>query len=64
VHSEDEEPYTLEEFQRTWMSKLNNTHCVFISAQHKENVDELRNLIYERVKEIFKVRYPYNNFLY
>jgi len=64
VNPDDEEPYTLEDLQRTWMSKLNNTHCVFISAQNKDNVDELRNLIYEQVKAIFKVRYPYNNFLY
>jgi GTP-binding protein HflX len=64
LNPDDEEPYTLEELKRTWMSKLNNTQCVFISAQNKENVDELKNLIYEQVKEIFKVRYPFNNFLY
>lgn len=54
----------LEELKRTWMSKLNESKCVFISAQEKENVEELKEVIYEEVKEIFKVRYPYNNFLY
>jgi GTP-binding protein HflX len=46
------------------MAKMNNTQCVFISAQDKENIEELKEIIYEKVKEIFKVRYPYNNFLY
>jgi GTPase len=56
--------FTLEELKRTWMSKLNNTRCVFISAQEKDNIEELKKVIYEEVKEIFKVRYPYNDFLY
>lgn len=59
----DKSNYTLEELKRTWMSKLNN-RCVFISAQNKENIEELKQVIYEEVKEIFKVRYPYNDFLY
>lgn len=56
--------YTIDELKRTWMSKLNNTKCVFISATDKENIEELKHIIYTEVKEIFKVRYPYNNFLY
>jgi GTP-binding protein HflX len=58
------ENYSLEDLKRTWMSKLNNTRCVFISAQNKENVEELKGVIYKEVKDIFKVRYPYNDFLY
>ena len=62
---EDEgERYSLEELKRTWMSKMNNRNCVFISAQDKENIDELKSVIYEEVHRIFKIRYPYNNFLY
>jgi GTP-binding protein HflX len=53
------ENYSLEDLKRTWMSKLNNTRCVFISAQNKENVEELKEVIYKEVKDIFKVRYPY-----
>lgn len=46
------------------MSKLNDTTCVFISAQDKENIEELKDVIYKEVQRIFKIRYPYNNFLY
>lgn len=56
---------TLEDLKKTWMSKMEpQTKCVFISAQEKINIDELKEVLYEEVKEIFKVRYPYNNFLY
>ncbi|XOV66759.1 MAG: GTPase HflX [Fluviicola sp.] len=54
----------LEELEKTWMAKLPDAKCVFISAQNKENIDELRSVVYEEVKEIFQVRYPYHNFLY
>lgn len=67
-HPVDEEgneiQYSLDELKKTWMSKLNNTKCVFISAQNKENIEELKHVIYEEVHRIFKIRYPYNNFLY
>ena len=58
------ENYSLEELKRTWMSKLNGQLCVFISCQEKENIEELKKVIYEEVKRIFKVRYPYNDFLF
>ena len=56
--------YTLEELKRTWMAKLNNTKCVFISAQEKQNVEELKEILYKEIKDIFQARYPYHNFLY
>ena len=56
--------YSLEELKKTWMNKLENTKCVFISAQNKENIDELKRVIYTDVKTIFQERYPYHNFLY
>jgi GTP-binding protein HflX len=59
-----EQPMTLEELKRTWMSKLGENKCVFISAQEKSNVDELRDILYLAVKKIFEQRYPYHNFLY
>ncbi|MDP2385404.1 MAG: GTPase HflX [Bacteroidota bacterium] len=57
------ENLSLEELKRTWMSKMNND-CVFISAIEKDNIEEFRKIIYDRVKELHKKRYPYNNFLY
>jgi len=61
--------WTLEMLQNSWMSKMqeNNGHAqhiIFISATNRENLDELRNVMYEEVKKIHAVRYPYNNFLY
>jgi GTP-binding protein HflX len=58
-----QENLSLEELKKTWMSKLNQ-NCVFISAHTKENLDELKALLYERVKEIHVQRFPYNDFLY
>src|SRR5690554_1975220 len=58
------ENYTLEELKSQWMTKMSNSKCVFISAENKTNFDELKHVIYEEVKTIFQVRYPYNSFLY
>ena len=55
---------TLESLKKSWMSKMNKTKCVFISAQEKENVEELKSVLYEEVKAIFRIRYPYNDFLF
>ena len=55
---------SLDLLKKSWMSKLGPKRAIFISAQKKENMEELRGVLYEEVKEIFKVRYPYNNFLY
>jgi GTP-binding protein HflX len=60
----EEDHFSLEYLKKTWMSKMNKTKCVFISAQNKDNIEELKVVLYEQVKEIFRIRYPYNNFLY
>jgi GTP-binding protein HflX len=57
------ENVSLEELKNTWMSKLNE-NGVFISARNKENIEELKSLLYEKVKEIHVQRFPYNDFLY
>ncbi len=64
VEDGEEELPSIEELKKTWMSKMDATKCVFISAQDKTNVDELRDVMYEEIKRIFAIRYPYNNFLY
>ncbi len=53
----------LEELKRTWMAKLND-NCIFISAKTKCNVDELRDTMYRKVRELHVKKYPYNDFLY
>ncbi len=60
----EESRTSLEALKKTWMSKLNNTQCIFISATDKENIEELKSVIYEEVKRIFQIRYPYNHFLF
>ena len=56
--------YALAALKDTWMAKLSQHQCLFISAQEKENIDEFKKVLYEEVKAIFEVRYPYHNFLY
>ena len=53
----------LDELMKTWMAKLND-NCFFISAKERENIDELRDLLYKRVRELHVQKYPYNDFLY
>ena len=37
---------------------------VFMSAKNKEDISNLRDLLYDRVKDLHVKRYPYNKFLY
>lgn len=53
----------LDDLKRTWMAKLNND-CIFISAKQKHNIEELRNVLYKKVRELHVQKYPYNDFLY
>ena len=57
------ENISLEDLKKTWMSKSNND-AIFISALNKTHFEELRSLLYKRIKELHVKRYPYNNFLY
>lgn len=57
------ENFSLEELKRMWMSNLND-NCVFVSAKEKSNIDDLKALLYDRVKEIHVKRFPYNDFLF
>lgn len=55
--------YTLEDWKQTWMGK-NNAPAIFISAKEKQNIDALKNMLYQEVKKIHAFRYPYQNYLY
>ena len=69
------ENISLDELRRTWMAKVNEkivnrnekwtpTAPIFISAKKKENIDELRDILYKKVRELHVQKYPYNDFLY
>lgn len=57
------ENWTLEELMNTWMAKMND-NCIFISAREKMNIEELKTIVYDKVKELHVQRFPYNDFLY
>ena len=57
------ENVSLEELKRTWMGKI-STAPLFISAKKKENIDELRQVLYNNVRALHVQKYPYNDFLY
>jgi GTP-binding protein HflX len=61
---EEHHQLTLEELKASWMAKLDHEKTVFISAKEKINIEELRATLYQMVKEIHAVRFPYNSFLY
>ena len=58
-----EENYDLAQWKRTWMNKVGE-RAVFISAQDKNNIDELRRTLYRVAAEIHATRFPFNTFLY
>lgn len=57
------ENLSLDDLKRTWMAKCSGT-CVFISAKNKENIENLKELLYSKVREIHIARYPYDDFLF
>ena len=57
------ENITLEELMHTWMAKMDD-NCIFISAKDKSNLEDFRNMLYKKVRELHVQKYPYNDFLY
>lgn len=60
---ETKENISLEELKKTWMAKLDR-NCLFISAKQRENLNEFRDVLYRKVRELHVQKYPYNDFLY
>lgn len=46
------------EIQTSWLAKV-NAPAVFISAEKRQNLDQLRNAILEKIKIIYKERFPF-----
>ena len=57
------ENISLDDLKQTWMAKMGED-CLFISAKNKENIEELRTVLYKKVRELHVQKYPYNDFLY
>ncbi|NDW12562.1 GTPase HflX [Bacteroides sp. 214] len=57
------ENLTLDELMKTWMAKMED-NCLFISAREKINIEELKRVVYDKVRELHVQRFPYNDFLY
>jgi GTP-binding protein HflX len=57
------ENISLEEWKKTWMAKLGKK-VIFISATKKDNIDDLKRLMYNTIRKIHITRFPYNDFLY
>ncbi len=55
--------YSLEEWQNTWMHRVNN-RALFISALNNENLEDFRKRVYAETRKIHVTRFPYNHFLY
>jgi len=58
------ENLSLDDLRRTWMAADGDRRTVFISAKKRDNLEELRKMLYEEVRKIHVTRYPYNDFLY
>ena len=63
LEKENDEPITLADFEHSWMAK-NSNPALFISATKKENLEQFRTLLYDRIKTIHTQRYPFDKLLY
>lgn len=59
----EKQNYSLDDLKQMWMSKQ-GCETVYISAAQKENIEDLKDKLYEMVKDIHSARFPYNDFLY
>ncbi len=56
--------YSLDELKESWMSRMGSEDVVFMSASKKIQIEEFREILYDRAREIHIVRFPYNDFLF
>ncbi len=62
-NQEELAPLTLADFKKSWMAS-HNAPAIFISATRKENIEEFKQLLYDKVKAVHVARYPYDKLLY
>ena len=58
------ENISLDMLRETWMSRLGEGNCMFISAKDGSGIDALKERLYAMVKDIHTKRFPYNDFLF
>lgn len=56
--------YSLDELKESWMARMGSEDVVFMSAAKKIQIEEFREILYDRTREIHIVRFPYNDFLF
>lgn len=56
--ADDVKQEILRELKEKWEEATDN-NCVFVSAIEKQNIDALRDLVLIKVRELYKIRYPY-----
>jgi len=62
-NEEEAAPLTLSDFKKSWMAN-DNSPAIFISATKKENIEEFKQLLYDKIKDLHTKRYPYDKLLY
>ncbi len=60
IHKEN---ISLADLEKTWMAK-SGEDTIFISARERLNIEQLRDTLYKKVRELHVQKYPYNDFLY
>jgi GTP-binding protein HflX len=60
----ERENYSLDDLKKTWMANIEANQTLFISATAKANISKFKEVLYDEVKKIHDIRYPYNAYLY
>ncbi|MFN5428014.1 MAG: GTPase HflX [Bacteroidota bacterium] len=53
----------LRDLRQRW-EEATQQQCVFISATERENIEALRTIVLEKVRDMYSIRYPYKTMLY
>lgn len=55
---EEEKNLILDDFKKMWVAKTHE-NCIFISATQMDNLEEFRLELIEKIKKLYKERYPF-----
>ena len=50
----------LDDLKQKWQN-ITQGNCVFISALERKNIDELRQTVLNKVRDMYRIRYPYKS---